>query len=165
MAKAKTINYTEGDRAIVAALKGKDPMTLAQINEAAGTKIVPGNIVSALNKGLISKAGEVEIERDSTRPVTLYSFVTMDVQNRPNGKPFEYTDNELGILKVASTFTDYFTLDDLSSAAGRTITSGSTNNLIRKGNLAKGDKVQKPCKVKSTVSLYAFAQDIPADAQ
>lgn len=165
MAKAKTINYTDGDRAVVAALKGKDPMTLAQINEGASTLIVPGNIVSALRKGLITKAGEIEVERDSFRSVSTYSFITLDAQSRPDGKPYEYTDTELGILKVASTFDGYFTLAELSDAAGRTISSGSTNNLIRKGNLAKGDKVKKPCKVKDVVALYAFAQDIPADAQ
>ena len=161
MAKETKINYTENDRAIVNALKGSDPMTLAQINEVTGQHFVAGHIVSAMKKGLISKVGEVAVEKDSTRKVYTYNFVSADVMTREDGKAYEYTDNEKEILSVAATLDNPFTLDTLSTAAGRKIASGSTNGLIKKGNLTKGEQVSVPCKVKSTVSTYAFAADIP----
>lgn len=167
MKKENKINYTENDRAIVKALKGAEgPMTLAQINEAIGFRlgaknIVAGNIVSAMRKGLITKAGEVDVEKEGTRKVYTYNFVSGDVMTKADGKPFNYTDGEKEILKVASEIGSPFTLETLSKKLGRKVSSGSTNGLIKKGNLTKGDQISVPCMVKSTVSTYAFVADIP----
>ena len=99
MAKEKQINYTENDRAIVNALKGAEsPMTLAQINEATGLKLVAGNIVSAMRKGLITKVGEVDVEKEGTRKVYTYNFVSADAMVKADGKPFNYTDGEQEII-------------------------------------------------------------------
>ena len=162
MAKEKQINYTENDRAIVNALKGAEgPMTLAQINEATGLKLVAGNIVSAMRKGLIAKDGEVEVLKEGTRKVFTYNFVSSEVMTKADGKPFNYTDGEQEILKAASEIDSPFTLETLSKKLGRKVSSGSTNGLIKKGNLTKGDQISVPCMVKSTVSTYAFVADIP----
>lgn len=162
MKKENKTNYTENDKAIVNALKGaKGPMTLAQINEATGLKLVAGNIVSAMRKGLIAKAGEVDVEKEGTRKVYTYNFVSGDVMNKADGKPFNYTDGEKEILKTASEIDSPFTLETLSEKLGRKVSSGSTNGLIKKGNITKGDQISVPCMVKSTVSTYAFVADIP----
>lgn len=169
MAKENKINYTENDRAIVNVLKGAEsPMTLAQINEAIGFRlgaknIVAGNIVSAMRKGLITKVGEVDVEKEGTRKVYTYNFVSGDAMIKADGKPFNYTDGEQEILKAASEIDSPFTLETLSKKLGRKVSSGSTNGLIKKGNITKGDQISVPCKVKSTVSVYAFAADIPAN--
>ena len=163
MAKEKQINYTENDRAIVNALKGAEgPMTLAQINETTNlVKLVAGNIVSAMRKGLIAKVGEVDVEKEGTRKVYTYNFVSADVMVKADGKPFNYTDGEKEILKVASEIDSPFTLETLSKKLGRKVSSGSTNGLIKKGNITKGNQISVPCMVKSTVSTYAFVADIP----
>ena len=164
MSKEKQTNYTENDRAIVNALKGAEgPMTLAQINKATGLKLVAGNIVSAMRKGLITKAGEVDVEKEGTRKVYTYNFVSADAMVKADGKPFNYTDGEQEILKAASEIDSPFTLETLSKKLGRKVSSGSTNGLIKKGNITKGDQVSVSCMVKSTVSVYAFAADIPAN--
>ena len=163
MAKEKQINYTENDRTIVNALKGAEsPMTLAQINETTNlVKLVAGNIVSAMRKGLIAKVGEVEVEKEGTRKVYTYNFVSGDVMTKADGKPFNYTDGEKEILKAASEIDSPFTLETLSKKLGRKVSSGSTNGLIKKGNITKGNQISVPCMVKSTVSTYAFVADIP----
>ena len=164
MAKEKQINYTENDRAIVNALKGAEgPMTLAQINKATGLKLVAGNIVSAMRKGLIVKTGEVDVEKEGNRKVFTYNFVSGEVMTKADGKPFNYTDGEQEILKAASEIDSPFTLETLSEKLGRKVNSGSTNGLIKKGNITKGDQILVPCMTKSTVSVYAFAADIPAN--
>ena len=166
MAKEKQINYTENDRAIVNALKGAEgPMTLAQINEATGLKLVAGNIVSAMRKGLITKDGEVEVLKEGTRKVFTYNFVSGEVMTKADGKPFNYTDGEQEILKAASEIDSPFTLETLSKKLGRKVNSGSTNGLIKKGNITKGDQILVPCMTKSTVSVYAFVADIPVNEQ
>ena len=164
MKKENKTNYTENDKAIVNALKGaKSPMTLAQINEVTGLKLVAGNIVSAMRKGLIAKAGEVDVQKEGTRKVYTYNFVSGDVMTKADGKPFNYTDGEQEILKAASEIDSPFTLETLSKKLGRKVSSGSTNGLIKKGNLTKGNQISIPCMVKSTVSTYAFVADIPAN--
>lgn len=163
MAKQTKINYTANDRAIVAALKGNEGMTLAQINAASGMNLVPGHIVSALKKGLIAKAGEVEVMRDGFRPVSTYTFITAEPGVRSNGKVYEYSDTESAILKAASGIEGNFTLAELSAAAGFEVKTGSTNTLIRKGNIAKADQIKKAVKIKSSVSVYMFVKDIPTE--
>ena len=166
MAKENKINYTENDRVIVNDNKdAESPMTLAQINEATGLKLVAGNIVSAMRKGLITKAGEVDVEKEGTRKVYTYNFVSGEVMTKADGKPFNYTDGEKEILKTASEIDSPFTLESLSEKLGRKVSSGSTNGLIKKGNITKGGQISVPCMVKSTVSVYAFASDIPANDQ
>lgn len=162
MAKETKINYTDNDRAIVATLKGSaEGMTLAEINEAAGLKLVPGHIVSAMKKGLIAKVGERDIEKPSTRKVFTYSFATAEPMNKEDGKPHNYTDSEREILAAAANIDSPFTLQQLSEAVGRKLSSGSINGLIMKGNLAKGDQIAVACMSKATVSVYAFSRDIP----
>lgn len=162
MANTK-ITFNSRDKAIVEALKlNEKGLTLAQLSEATGMDLKPGHITSTVRKGLVENAGKVNIERDGAREVDTYSFVTADPQSNADGKAFNYTDSEKEILTVAPALEAEFTLNQLSTAVGRKLASGSISGLIKKGNFAKtGNKVDEPCKVKSTVSLYVFANDIP----
>ena len=165
MPKSNKPVYTENDRAIVNALKGTDGMTLAEIN-ATGLEIKSGHIVSAMKKGLIASIGEREVTRPSTRKVSTYNFVTADAQVRENGKPFDYTEGESKVLAAAANIDSPFTLADLAKAMGvEKLSSGSINSLVRKGNITKGDQVEVPAIAKSTVKVYGFVADIPADAE
>lgn len=161
----KTITYSQNDRAIVAALKGSEGMTLAQLIEG-GLDIKPAHMTSALKKGLIAVSGKVDVFRDSTRKVGTYNFVTSDVLTAENGKSFNYTEGELGVLKAASGIESPFTLADLAEAMGvERLSSGSINGLVKKGNISKGEQIEVPCKTKSSVNVYVFANDIPEDAE
>ena len=58
--------YTQNDSIIVNTLKsaGK-PLTLNELNELANSEIKPSQMTSARNKGLISFAGEVKVDRET----------------------------------------------------------------------------------------------------
>ena len=160
--KKTTITYTDNDRAIVAAVKNApEGLTLAEINEATGLKIVAGHIVAAMKKELIQPIGTRLVEKPTTREVSTYKLVTADALSR-GGKPFNYTDNEKEILAKASTIEGAFTLAQLSDVMGRKISSGSTNGLIKKGNLVKDGSVTVPGVTKTTVNVYGFVKDVPA---
>lgn len=163
---AKPVTYNDNDRAIVNALKGKEGLTLAEINEATGLTLVSGNIVSAMKKGLIAASGEKEVERPVIRPVSTYSFVTDEVLMGANGKPFNYTDGEKVILGAAKNIDGEFTLSDLAAAMNlEKLSSGSINGLVKKGNIAKAGTRDVESTAKSTVKVYSFVKDIPADAE
>lgn len=165
MAKQTKIVYTDNDRAIVNALKGTDGLTLAELN-ATGLELKSGHIVSAMKKGLIEAIGEREVIRPTTRKVSTYNYVDSDVHMGENGKAFNYTDNEKNVLGFASQIDSPFTLARLAEAMGvEKLSSGSINGLVKKGNITKGDMVEVPAESKSTVKVYGFVNDIPADAE
>lgn len=162
----KSINYTTKDRELVAILRDHEPMTLEELNAAANspTAFSSGNLVSAMRKGLIAKVGEKENIKDGKRKVSTYNFLTDDALSNGN-KQYNYTDGEKEILRITSTIDSPFTLAALSEAAGRKINSGSINSLVKKGNIGKGDQVEVATKIKSTVGVYGFVQDIPDEAK
>jgi hypothetical protein len=46
------------------------------------------------------------------------------------------------------------------------LTSGSINGLVKKGNIAKGEADRTiDVMVKSSVNVYGFVKDLPADAE
>ena len=164
----KPINYTENDRAIVSALKGAESgLTLAGLCEATGLELKPGHIVSAMKKGLIEAIGEREVTRPAKRKVATYVFVTADALSNAEGKAFNYTDNEKALLAVAATMEGDFTLAELAVAMNKErLTSGSINGLVKKGNIAKGENDRTvDTFAKSSVNVYGFVKDLPADAE
>lgn len=164
--QAKPVVYNDNDRAIVNALRDSEGMTIAEINEATGLSLVSGNIVSAMKKGLIAKIGEKEIVRPTTRKVSTYIYVDSDVRMGANGKAYNYTEGELKVLGAASQIDSPFTLAELASAMGlEKLSSGSINGLVKKGNITKGDEREVEASAKSTVGVYGFLKDIPADAE
>lgn len=164
MAKEKTIS--KNVRVIVNTLKGSEGMTLAELKEATGLDLKSGHIVSAMKGGYIASIGEREVIRPTTRKVSTYNFVTADVLVGENGKAFNYTDNEKNVLGFASKIDSPFTLADLAKAMDvEKLSSGSINGLVKKGNISKGDMVEVPAESKSTVKVYGFVADIPADAE
>lgn len=165
---AKQTVFTQTDKAIVSALKGAaEGLTLAELNEATGIEIKSGHVVGAVKKGLIEAIGEREVTRPAKRKVATYVFVTADALSNAEGKAFNYTDNEKALLAVAGTMEGDFTLAELAVAMNKErLTSGSINGLVKKGNIAKGENDRTVDTVaKSSVNVYGFVKDIPADAE
>lgn len=168
MAKAKVLS--EKDRAIVAALKSTapEPLDMSMIAELIKPlTIVSGNIVSAMSKGLIVKAGETEMPCTVKREVFTYSFVTDEVLKNEDGKEFNYTAGEKEILAAAKenfgTDGQPFILTHLAAAMGKDkLSSGSINGLVKKGNFVKGEKVQVYADSTRMVNVYALADDVDA---
>ena len=169
MAKAKVLS--EKDRAIVAALKSTapEPLDMSMIAELIKPlTIVSGNIVSAMSKGLIVKAGETEMPCTVKREVFTYSFVTDEVLKNEDGKEFNYTAGEKEILAAAKenfggTEHQPFILTHLAAAMGKDkLSSGSINGLVKKGNFVKGEKVQVYADSTRMVNVYALADDVDA---
>lgn len=165
MPKSNKVVYSANDRAIVDAVRGSENgMTLAEINQATGLNLKAGHIVSALKKELIRAEGERIVTKPSTRSVATYNYVSSDIMKKADGKDHNYSDGEKAILAAASTFSGAFTLADLATAMGvEKIASGSTNALVKKGNLSKGDAIEIACESKSKVKTYVFNKDIPTE--
>ena len=160
--KVKKVNYTDNDRAIVAALKDSEPMTMAQLAEATGIALKSGHIVGAMNKGLIQVAGEAEVQRPVSRKVSTYVFVTNELQTRKDGKPYSYSGGETAILNVLANASAPLTLAQIAAELGvEKLSSGSINGLMKKGNVEKGEQVVVSTFAKSKVKTYAFLADIP----
>lgn len=156
MSKKQT-TYTANDRLIYQTLLNHpEGLTLAEINEVAGTNLVSGHIVAAMNKGIIEAGSTKDVTVPAKRKVFTYSFVTAEPQTKPDGKLYTYTDSEKSILEAASTIENPFTLEQLGTALGRKISSGSTNGLIRKGNLVKGDQVTVVGSAINKVKVYTL---------
>lgn len=165
---AKQTVFTKTDKAIVEALKGAaEGLTLAELNEATGIEIKSGHVVGAVKKGLIEAIGEREVTRPAKRKVATYVFVTADALSNAEGKAFNYTDNEKALLAVAATMEGDFTLAELAVAMNKErLTSGSINGLVKKGNIAKGENDRTvDTFAKSSVNVYGFVKDLPADAE
>jgi len=159
MAKERKITYSDNDRAIVAALKGaENGLTLAEINAATGLNLVAGHIVSAMGKGLIEPIGEREIEKPSKRKVSTYKFENENA--KPDGKAF--TESQDLVLKTAAKMDGYFTLTELSEAAGTKVAPGVITSLVKYGNISKGEQVEIATIGKTKVKVYGFVADIPA---
>ena len=160
------IVYTDNDRAIVNALKGTEGLSFQELRDATGLDIKTGHLVSAMKKGLIAKIGEKEITRPAMRKVSTYVYVDSDVHTGENGKAFNYTDGEKNVLNAASSIDSPFTLAQLATAMGvEKLSSGSINGLVKKGNITKGEQVEVESTAKSTVGIYGFVADVPADAE
>lgn len=169
---ANKITYSKNDVIIVNALKGaEDGLTLAAINEIAGLKgtpdeIVPGHINGTVRKGLVETIGETEVYKPTNRPVIVYHFETAEVLKDAKGKDFNYSNDAVNILAAAKDLVD-FTLAELATALGKEkMSSGSVNHLVKKGNLSKlEEKRNVITMVKTPVNVYGFVKDIPADAE
>lgn len=165
---AKQTVFTKTDKAIVDALKGAaDGLTLAELVNVTGMEIKSGHLVGAIKKGLVEAIGEKEILRPGKRKVATYHFETSEALSNAEGKAFNYTDNEKVLLSVAATMEGDFTLAELAGAMGKErLTSGSINGLVKKGNISKGIEDRTiEVQVKSSVNVYGFVKDIPADAE
>lgn len=156
---SKQTTYTENDRLIANVLSNHpEGLTLNEMKELTGVNLVSGHIVGAMSKGIVTSSGEKEVIVPSKRKVYTYTFVTDEVQTKPDGKQFNYSEGEKAILAAAKDFEVPFTLAQLSEVMGAKITSGSTNALIRKGNLAKGEQIQVEGTSTNTVKVYSLAE-------
>ena len=159
MSKQKQITYTENDRLIANVLSDHpEGLTLNEMKELTGVNLVSGHIVGAMSKGIVVASGERDVLVPSKRKVCSYTFVTDEALTKPDGKSYNYSEGEQAILAAAKDFEAPFTLAQLSEVMGRKITSGSTNALIKKGNLAKGDQVEVEGIATNTVKVYSLAE-------
>ena len=76
-ANGKPFNYTDGEKAILAAAKGIDgEFTLSDLADAMGLeKLSSGSINGLVKKGNIAKAGTRDVESTAKSTVKVYSFV------------------------------------------------------------------------------------------
>lgn len=157
----KPVTYNDNDRAIVNALRtaGK-PLTLAEINEATGLNLIPGNITGAARKHLVASVGEVEVPSTKKSKVATYKVASFDM-----AEPDKYTDSEKEILSaLQNSDAATFTLRELSDLVGRKLSSGSINALVnKKGNLAKAGEVEIIVPTTKIVKVYGLAETLPAD--
>ena len=154
------ITYTQNDSVIVNTLKsaGK-PLTLNELNELANSEIKPSQMTSARNKGLISFAEDVKVDRETFRFVNTYKYVNDNVEEGKN-----FTDVQKEILAVAKQFgNNEFTVEQLNSAADKKFPVSTVYALTRKGNLSISGKVKTPRISKSTVKTYVYVKDIPSE--
>ena len=157
--KNKT-TYTQNDSIIVNTLKsaGK-PLTLNELNELAGSDIKPSQMTSARNKGLISFAEDVKVDRETFRFVNTYKYVNDNVEEGKN-----FTDVQKEILAAAKQFGDSeFTAEQLNKAADKKFPVSTVYALTRKGNLSISGKVKTPRISKATVKTYIYVKDIPSE--
>ena len=154
------ITYTQNDSVIVNTLKsaGK-PLTLNELNELANSEIKPSQMTSARNKGLISFAEDVKVDRETFRFVNTYKYVNDNVEEGKN-----FTDVQKEILAVAKQFgNNEFTVEQLNSAADNMFPTSTVYSLTRKGNLSISGKIKTPRISKSTVKTYVYVKDIPSE--
>ena len=154
------ITYTQNDSVIVNTLKsaGK-PLTLNELNELANSDIKPSQMTSARNKGLISFAEDVKVDRETFRFVNTYKYVNDNVEEGKN-----FTDVQKEILAAAKQFGDSdFTADQLNKAADKKFPVSTVYALTRKGNLSISGKVKTPRISKATVKTYVYVKDIPSE--
>ena len=167
MEKEKIVTYNDNDRAIVNALRGSDsPLTLAQINEATGLNLIPGNIVGAMRKNLIVAAGEVEVATSKKSTVWTYRLANADCTAKDEKGNDIYTDSEKGIVNALAGAEDRaYTLAEMSELVGRKLSSGSINALVsKKGNLVKVEQVTVMVPATKTVKTYAInTESFPAN--
>ena len=166
MEKEKVINYNTNDRAIVSALRtAGQSLTLDQINEATGLKLIPGNIVGAMRKGLVVATGEAEAPATKKSTVSVYQVVSTDTSAKDAKGNSVYTASELEIMKaLVDNNIDTFILSELSELVGRKLASGSINALShKKGNLAKIGERQVISDTTKTVKLYGLNPNFPTD--
>ena len=167
MEKEKIVTYNDNDRAIVNALRNAaQPMTLAQINEATGLNLIPGNIVGAMRKHLIVAVGEAEVASTKKSTVWTYKLVNPDCSAKDEKGNDIYTESEKGIVNALAQGGDrVYTLSDMSELVGRKLSSGSINALVnKKGNLVKVEQITVVTQSTKTVKTYAInTESFPAN--
>lgn len=154
------ITYTQNDSVIVNTLKsaGK-PLTLNELNKLANSEIKPSQMTSARNKGLISFAEDVKVERETFRFVNTYKYVNDNIDEGKN-----FTDTQKEILAAAKQFGDSeFTAEQLNKAADKKFPVSTISSLARRGNLKVSGKIKTPRMSKSTVKTYVYVKDIPSE--
>ena len=116
-------------------------------------------MTSARNKGLISFAGEVKVDRETFRFVNTYKYVNDNIEEGKN-----FTDVQKEILAAAKQFGDSeFTAEQLNKVADNKFPVSTISSLARRGNLNVSGKIKTPRIGKSTVKTYVYVKDIPSE--
>ena len=75
--EAEKAKYSDTEKAILGAIT-ETPTTLADLAEAMGTKLVPGNISGLIKKGNVKIAGEAEVTYMAKSKVKVYKVGSVD---------------------------------------------------------------------------------------
>lgn len=179
--KNKQITYTEKDVAIYDALVSAPEVTTDEGTFSGLTfrelkAVIPtlatGSVNSAVRKGIVEVVGGKTEQEVVKRKNAVYIIVDLSVEGKTdaNGKALNYTDNEKAILAALANMKpegNEFTLKDLSTFMGKTLTSGNINALVnKKGNLAKTDKVaiyEVTQDKKEPSNVYGLVEKLPDD--
>lgn len=139
--------------------RAEAPMTLAEIGEALGKEVKSGHIVFLMRNGSVVVDEPRDIEKPATKEVSTYVFVNDTIATKADGKPYNYSETEMAILKVLGDASVPMTLADIAAALGvEKLSSGSINALVnRKHNVAKGEPVELPCTKTVKINTYRLA--------
>lgn len=150
---------TETDNLIVDALRNaENPMTFAELKDVitlpTGKPLAAAHITHALSMHLIDKGEEVEVEVPRKAKRATFVYANSDVATKADGKPFNYNEKELAILKFAETADGAFTIAELNEALGTDYKPGTFTALVNKGNLTKGEDVEYTKLTKEKKATY-----------
>lgn len=161
MAKESKFTVNDNDRLIVSALKGSEPLTVAEINEKLGSSLLPIHFIHASNGGFIAKAGTREVTKYRKSPQTVYYFISAEhMGTNVKGEPANYSENQDAILAAAAKFDGDFLKSDLEEVLGMSIAPGTVTPLVNRGNLGKREDkriVMKPYA--DEVATWEYVKD------
>lgn len=154
---------TETDNLIVAALTDAGrPLTFAELKDAitlpTGKPLAAAHVTHALGMNLIAKGDEVDVEVTRKVKRATYVYVNSDVAKKADGKPFNYNEKELAILKYAENADGAFTIAQLNADLESDYKPGTFTALVTKGNLAKGEDVEGTKIAKEKKATYVLAK-------
>lgn len=147
--QVKEVKYTDIDKAIVGALANGEELTLAQLAEVTGKDIKAGHVVSAMKKGLIEAAGDVEVMRTSKSKVKAYTYVNNSLNARK-----EFTDKATEALNYASQMGEAFTIAELNEAFNVKVAPATITSLVKNGNIEVAGEKEVVRPSKTTVKAY-----------
>lgn len=162
MAKESKFTVNDNDKIIVSALKGAaEPMTIAELNEALGTSLLPIHFNHARTGGFIEKAGEREVTKMRTSQVCVYFYINSDIATDAKGNPCNYSESQNAILAAAAEMDGDFILSELAEKMGvEKVAPGSVTSLVTRGNLGKREEKREVAHpTTSTVSTWKYVKD------
>lgn len=135
-----------------------EPLTLAQISEGVGFNVAPGTITNLIDRGLIAKGDQVEIEVPAKGKANTYQF-NGDVEFPGNGKaaPSEAVTNLYNHFKANPD--TLLTVAAVVDATGVNYSPSVFSALVKRGLVVKGDQVEVAKTAKRLVNTYTSVND------
>lgn len=159
--KQSKFTVNDNDRLIAGALKGTDGLTIAELNEAIGSNLLPIHFNHAKTGGFIEKIGERTVTKQRPSQVCVYYYKNSDVASDAKGNPCNYSDAQNAILAAAANIEGDFILSELAEAMGvEKVAPGSVTSLVNRGNLGKREEKRTVMHdTESTVAVWGYVKD------
>ena len=138
--------------------EANEPLTLAAISEAFGSKVAPGTITNLVQRGFIAKGEDVEVETNAKGSAKTYQ-VNADVAFPGTGKTEPTPSCKAVYDFLAANPDNAFTIAAVNEALGTDYKPGVFTALVKRGVVIKGDEVETTRKGKRSVGTYVFAKD------